>query len=336
MAALGPLVLFALLVVLLLLERCIARLLRRLSPPLPPSPPAATTPPQCSSLSWDEVMPLGALPAQMAEAVSASQHAKARAAGEQFAALDAAIASCDDTLHFTSVADAHARLALSLAFADGLLYFSTRCAAFPLGLLPSLTILHEFDLILAWLPPLIRSQVDHIRVAHSFAPNDQLVASRIRGFGPIPGIDDVWNFVVFRAGAALVVHVEDPPRGATTFRKFALPPPPHGYSRLHGLLVVAHATPSRAPTPPYARLDVAFVGKVFFPVPRWLLPTPIIRWFVPFVLRLVWPMVFRLNGILADARVQRRVQSDVDGFYAALERQLPAFGSFAAEETAKC
>lgn len=73
-----------------------------------------------------------------------------------------------------------------------------------------------------------------------------------------------------------------------------------------------------------AGLHVQVIGTVSLPVPRWLVPTSLVRWFVPKLVGLALPFLARLNERYERSALQARVLADADGFYAALRRRLPA------------
>merc|ERR1711871_1687957 len=74
------------------------------------------------------------------------------------------------------------------------------------------------------------------------------------------------------------------------------------------------------------RLDFRVIGKVRLPVSRWLLPNVVIRWFVPFILRLFCKLCNKLTSGFESSTLCKRVKEDRDGFYTALAKsRLPAF-----------
>ena len=163
---------------------------------------------------------------------------------------------------------------------------------------------------------------------------------------------------------AVLAFVETPPAGANVYRDLELPPcTKRGYIRTTGLGVVASLTPTanshRRGYPPmdpgeavpktesnpmnrgeaalhgaaaeaaeaeaeHGWMDLELIGKVALPIPRWLLPSPLIRWFVPFLVRKVMPSLTHLNSHFDESALRARVTADRDGFYAELQRRLPA------------
>ena len=163
---------------------------------------------------------------------------------------------------------------------------------------------------------------------------------------------------------AVLAFVETPPAGANVYRGLELPPcTKRGYTRTTGLGVVASLTPTsnshrrgypsmdrgeavpRNESRPMDRgeaalhgaaaeaaeadaehgwMDLELIGKVALPIPRWLLPSPLIRWFVPFLVRKVLPSLTHLNSHFDESALRARVAADRDGFYAELRRRLPA------------
>mmetsp|Transcript_1094 Transcript_1094/g.3020 ORF Transcript_1094/g.3020 Transcript_1094/m.3020 type:complete len:238 (-) Transcript_1094:228-941(-) len=151
----------------------------------------------------------------------------------------------------------------------------------------------------------------------------------------------------------MLAMFETPPKGARTHRGAVLPPcVQRSYSRTHGLRLVAYFTPSSAPSSvpaampisrplslsseqfelmekeggeaQHGRLDLEVIGKVRLPIPRWLLPAALLRWFVPFVFRLACPHLSALNRHFDGSALHKRVRSDRSGFYTALRERMPA------------
>ena len=235
--------------------------------------------------SWDGARPLGCEVRALTSQVAASQLGKLRDARALVERLEAAKATSTDIIEFSFKPDKKSNLDFSLAFVEGGdLYFSEQADSFPLGLLPALTLWREVEIVVTHLPRLLRRQVDKLEVKHAFAPNDQLYSVRYRGVGPIPSIDDFVNATLFDVcdvpdeRGAVLIHISDPQHKADSYRGVALPPPPSGYKRNHGLSIVCHLTPSRGGADlPHGRLDLTVIGKIHLPVSRWLLPTPLIR-----------------------------------------------------------
>ena len=292
-------------------------------------PPAEVTLSEALSASaWDSTRPLGVELSSLPAGVAAEQLTKLREARAISQHVEAVMAVSLDKIEITVSPDAHSQFELSLAFVgDRELYFSESGRGFPVALLPCLTLIREVDLVLAALPRLMRAQIEQLAVVHAFAPNDLLYGVRVRGFGPIPGIDDYGNATLFDVAdvpegfGSVLVYADNPPRNAATFRRQPLSQPPRGFHRTHGLSVVGQLGASRVTAGPYGRIDFAVTGKVHLPVSRWLLPKPLIRWFVSLVLRLMLPLMVRLNVRFEGSALHRRVQEDLDGFYAGFARR---------------
>ena len=65
-------------------------------------------------------------------------------------------------------------------------------------------------------------------------------------------------------------------------------------------------------------------GELRLPIARWLLPSPLIRWFVPMACNLVLPLVVGLSETFEGSALHERVCADADGFYGALLSRAPA------------
>ena len=246
--------------------------------------------------------------------------------------MHAAQAGTDDRLAFTFTPDGPhgcSEFTISLAFVDGHVFVTERGRQFPLGIVPFLSLLHEPDLIVSILPSVLARPLRPLGLLHAFAENDLLLHCRMAGFGPIPGTELVASTLMYdladepcEPGAVLIV-LETPPAHAQSYRGFALPEEQTGYTRARDLLAVAHVTPVDG-CESHGRLDFTAVGKVRLPISRWLLPSPLIRWFLPFLFGLAFPYLCKLNATFEESALHARVLADSGGFYAALERRLPA------------
>jgi hypothetical protein len=134
-------------------------------------------------------------------------------------------------------------------------------------------------------------------------------------------------------GAILIV-LETPPGHAQSYRGCALPATQTGYARARDLLAVAHVTPVDG-YESHGRLDFTAIGKVRLPISRWLLPSPLIRWFLPFLFGLALPYLCKLNANFEGSALHGRVRADPGGFYAALERRLPVMRRHAKQHQAR-
>jgi hypothetical protein len=283
-------------------------------------------------LQWGSVRPLGTELSRLTTAASEAQLRKLHEARDLVRRMEAAKASSDDTFSFSCEPDEHSFFEVSFAFVgDGEVYFSEVGRAFPLGLLPWCALVREIDAVHDHLPPAIRRLVERLAVRHAFAPNDVLYSMRVRGFGPIPGLDLVPNVTLFDVAdepgerASIIAHVESPPADLRRFRDVEIAPPPPGYHRAASSKIVGFITPSRESAGfAHGRINFMVTGKVRMPISRWLLPTPLIRWFMPLVLRLVLPLFARLNAGFDGSTLCERMQSDAD-FYAEIQRRLPTF-----------
>ena len=192
-----------------------------------------------------------------------------------------------------------------------------------------LSILHEADLVPSILPPILARAIRHLSCWHKFARNDLEYHFVVDGFGPIPGTEAMCNALLFDVsndatlpGAVLGVF-STPDTDASTHRGLELPPSMgHGYSRVRDLRVVALISPTGGPDG-LTRVDFTVLGSVNMPIPRLLLPTPLIRWFISFVFRLAIPHLVRLNERFEQSPLQARVHADEDGFYSALKQRFP-------------
>lgn len=289
---------------------------------------------------WGDTRPLGTELKQLPDDTATWQLSKlcrARALWEELE--DAAANGANDSLTIVAEPDALSSFELSFAFADGdELYIREKIRGFPLGLVPWLSIVREIDAFLSQLPSKITDHIDQMTVAHQFARNDLLYRLRLRPFGPIPGIDDAYSALLFDVAdeeppdecdgdhRAVLVYVESPPDDATSVRGVTIEAPRSGCKRTRNLHVVGYVTPSViGATEPHGRLDVDVMAKLQLPFPRWLIPKPLLRWFVPLVLKLVFPSIARLREGFEASALNESVRADVDGFYAAIARRYQAF-----------
>jgi hypothetical protein len=333
--------------------------------------PTATLAEARSPDSWDGARPLATAIDGLDDATAVWQLSKLREARQLVARMRDAKAQSSDVLEFAFVSpDENSSLTFSLAFMpDGDVIISERARGFPLGFLPYFSLIREVDLLPSLLPPVIARPLEELSIRHRFANNDLMYHVCARGFGPIPGADDLFFVLLFDVtdaphDGAVLAFVETPPAGANVYRDLELPPcTKRGYTRTTGLGMVASLTPTanshRRGYPPmdpgeavpkkesnpmnrgeaalhgaaaeaaeaeaeHGWMDLELIGKVALPIPRWLLPSPLIRWFVPFLVRKVMPSLTHLNSHFDESALRARVTAERDGFYAELQRRLPA------------
>ena len=245
--------------------------------------------------AWANARPLATELATLEDETAVWQLTKLREARALFAAMEAAKARSHDVLEFSFHPDELSTLSFSLAFGeDGLVHFSETALAFPLGFLPYLSIVHEPDLLKTLLPAALARPLDEFSTRHSFAANDRLFRVKLRGLGPIPGVDDHVSGVFYdladdpsgvcplhtalappvrltpeppapplrTAPGAVLALFETPPADAAVFRGLELSPcsPRPAYTRTRAFGLMAYLTPSSAGSEAHGRLDVQVSG----------------------------------------------------------------------------
>lgn len=287
--------------------------------------------------SWDSTTPLGMSRTDMDPALIEVQLATLCRARSVSKDNEQVRKTTEDVIDFSFQVDEHASFELSLAFTKtGELHFVERAHNFPLGFLPWLAFVKEFDLAHSLLPPIVRSVVERLGISHKFAVNDQLYFYRSRRFGPIPGIESYIATTLFDVAdepedpaGAVLVRVEGPSTPSSNdtrncFRGVTLDAPPPGYERTQDISIVGYIAPSTTLPGPCGRIDFRVLGKVRLPVSRWMLPNVLLRWFIPFVLRLFCRLCDALTCGFERTALCQRVAEDREGFYAAVVARLPA------------
>lgn len=240
-----------------------------------------------------------------------------------------------DVLEFVFQPDDQSEFRISLAFLNGSVYVMERGHHFPIGFLPLISLLREPDLLVSILPPALAWPIQTFCRLHMFAGNDWLYHCRLRGFGPIPGVEAIASCLLYDvadmpcADGSILLAVETPPDGASSFRGVCLPEHTHGFQRVGDLGLVAYLGPSASSHQAAHcvggdRLNFTMVGKVRMPISRWLLPNALVRWFVNFVFQLGFPFIIKLNAAFEGSELHERIREDSDGFYSALLHRLPA------------
>ena len=54
------------------------------------------------------------------------------------------------------------------------------------------------------------------------------------------------------------------------------------------------------------------------PIPRWLIPSALVRWVVPKFVKAIWPVLLRHSHDFEASAYAERVAADATGFYAAI------------------
>ena len=106
---------------------------------------------------------------------------------------------------------------------------SLKVTGFGTGLLPLLALIHEPDLTVDYLPrqPGL-PYIEHLQVVHQWAVNDWLYHCFVSPFGPLPGADDVHNFILFDnmdapADPCLIGYAISPAEGDEIYRGWPVP-----------------------------------------------------------------------------------------------------------------
>ncbi|KAL1499122.1 hypothetical protein AB1Y20_013634 [Prymnesium parvum] len=363
--------------------------------PVPSSSPAPPSPP----LEWRHARPLAAPPLASLPPAVRSQQLAALAAARALsnASTAASRAAGADSIRILRTPHAHspAAFAVDLAF-DGSWHADVRLEVTDhgAGLLPILAMVHEADLLPAFLPkPPGLPHVEAVRVLHAFAPNDAMYHARCSAWGPFPGTDDVHNVVSFdltdEPEGGVLLWVKSPDEADVEYRGWPIPPVT-GWrrvrTRLLGAATILRPSAARAVSiaPPTAapercrskdcpflahrclsvgeglyccercaqrpgahshgceRIDAEARGvqwaiaqhravhwestiRLELPIPRWLIPTPLVRWAVAKMLDIIYPIILDLNERFDESVFAARVRDDVDGFYASLHPVLLAF-----------
>ncbi len=132
-----------------------------------------------------------------------------------------------------------------------------RCDGLGVGLLPLLALLREGDLLPEFWPR--KKGLPHVEKLddiHDFARNDWMYNLWLSPWGPLPGVDDIHNLVLFDAlGASergLMLWAESPKAGEKVYRGFGVPPVKSWRRKRAFIETVVALRPSDAPP-----LDIA-------------------------------------------------------------------------------
>ena len=91
--------------------------------------------------------------------------------------------------------------------------------------------------------------------------------------------------------------------------------------RTHRCKHGAHCT---AWLPTYGACDVEACCRVKLPIPKWLLPPPLIRWLVPkLIAKIFWPKLVQCSANFDTSEFGERFRADKTGFYKACSERLP-------------
>lgn len=78
--------------------------------------------------------------------------------------------------------------------------------------------------------------------------------------------------------------------------------------------------------PQYGTLDLEVMVNVKLPIPTFLIPLTLLRWLLPKLIRLVYPVLLLLNERFASTPFSQRVADDAAGFYKSIADTLNAPG----------
>lgn len=114
-------------------------------------------------------------------------------------------------------------------FAAGHADIGLRARGLGTGALPLLALLQEIDLVTEYLPkPGGLPHIELLAVAKQFELNDRIIRCFVSPWGPLPGMDDVHELVVFdlmdEEEKAILVYAESPRESAKEHRNWPVPP----------------------------------------------------------------------------------------------------------------
>jgi len=72
-------------------------------------------------------------------------------------------------------------------------------------------------------------------------------------------------------------------------------------------------------------VDVEGYFRVKLPIPRWLIPNSLLRWAVPKLCRLIYPIFLHLNESYDSFPFAKRVEEDERGFYRSIRDRLSSY-----------
>ena len=72
----------------------------------------------------------------------------------------------------------------------------------------------------------------------------------------------------------------------------------------------------------YGSIDVEFCAKIQLPVPRWLIPNAILRWALPLVCRILYPLFLLLNEAFESTEFSERALEDRSCWFAAISPRI--------------
>ena len=74
----------------------------------------------------------------------------------------------------------------------------------------------------------------------------------------------------------------------------------------------------------YGCVDIDACIKVQLPIPRWLIPNAVLRWALPLVFRILYPLLLLLNEVFETTDFSKRVVVDASSWFTAVSDRIEA------------
>jgi len=72
----------------------------------------------------------------------------------------------------------------------------------------------------------------------------------------------------------------------------------------------------------HGTVDVELTAKIQLPIPRWLIPNGLVRWAIPLLVGIIYPLLLKLNETFKQTDFAKRAEADERGFFAAIQAHL--------------
>jgi len=281
-----------------------------------------STPPTPSANLQDWVLarPLGIIAPDVLS--SDEQTLQLQRMAEARALITRSVAKSRNAMHFEILPSQTCTIEIDLMFIDNWhAVASAKATGFGCGVLPLLAMLREPDLVNFPRTPGV-PYIESMSMDHEFAVND--FVHRIQGYNAcLPGVDDVHNVALFdlydEPEKGILAHVRSPPGDASTFRCWSVPPVRKGRKRNYvpGAAYLLKASG-------VSESSITVYGDFVLPVPRWMVPARVLRWALPKIAAIVYPIFTNLSENFTSTPFWQRVQEDKQGFYAAVSPRVGA------------
>ena len=72
----------------------------------------------------------------------------------------------------------------------------------------------------------------------------------------------------------------------------------------------------------YGSIDIQCCLKLQLPVPRWIIPNAVLRWALPLVCRILYPLLLLLNEAFESTAFSERAREDKSSWFAAIRPRI--------------